>query len=208
MIDSDDWIPGSAPDPRYPPTYIVTGFMRSGSSMMMRALWEGMGRAVEMVVNDERKEKLNSGEYLPNHEYLEPSLKDFETPEFPRFHEGKLLKCFMAGVHPLWPMQGGLHVVQMWRDPKLIKASWEAASETLGKPSAWLPDGYWVRMAASSAMLRNRRDVLSHTDLMYPEVVSGPRTAFEQLHERGWPITDIDAACAIVEPTKQRFQAA
>jgi len=188
----------------HPPTYIVTGFARSGTSMMMRALYEGMEREVDMVVNDERKAKLNSGEHLPNHEYLEPSLRDFETPEFPRFHEGKLLKCLMAGMHPLWPMRGGIHVVQMWRDPKLIRESWEKCT-TMGPPPKWLPDGYMVRAAACSAMLRNRKDVLSHTDLYYPEVVAGPLGAFGKVREAGWPLTDMDSAVAVVEPTKMRM---
>lgn len=193
------------PDPDYPPTFVVTGFMRSGTSMMMRALFEGMGRRVELVTSDERVAKLNAGDYIPNHEYLEPRLKDFETPEFPRMHEGKLLKCLMAGMHPLWPMRGGLHVVQMWRDPRIILESWTAASATMGKPVDWLPDGYMVRAAACSAMLRNRRDVISHTDVLFPELVADPFPWFRRLRAAGWPITDVDAACEVVEPTKMRM---
>lgn len=199
------WRPQDGPG-EWPATYIVTGFARSGTSMMMRALYEAMERRVPMVTSDERTRRLNSGEYLPNHEYLEPSLKDFETPEFPRFHEGKILKCLMAGMHPLWPMRGGLHVVQMWRDPKLIRESWERCT-TMGAPPGWLPDGYMVRAAACSAMLRNRRDVLSHTDLYYPEVVADAGSALAKLREAGWPLTDIDAGVRVVDPTKERVRA-
>jgi hypothetical protein len=54
-------------------------------------------------------------------------------------------------------------------------------------------------------MLRNRKDVLSHTDLYYPEVVAGPLSAFRKVREAGWPLTDLDAAVAVVEPTKMRM---
>lgn len=196
------YVAGPAPDPSYPPTYIVTGFMRSGTSMMMRAAYEGMGRVVEMVTSDERREKLNSGETIPNHEYLEPRLEDFETPEFPRFHEGKLLKCLMAGMHPLWPMRGGIHVVQMWRDPSLIRESWLLHESAFGPPPPWLPDGYLKRMAACSHMLRNRRDVLSHTDLFFPEVVASPVSVVGQLRNAGWPIVDEDAFVGVIDPSR------
>jgi len=206
MSAGDNWQPGQESAADVAPTFIVTGFMRSGTSMMMRALYNGMGQRVPMVVSNENVARLNSGDYLPNHEYLEPSLRDFETPEFPRKHEGKLLKTLMAGMHPLWPMRGGIHVVQMWRDPKNIRDSWEAASATMGHPPAWLPEGYFVRMAACSAMLRNRRDVLSHTDILFPEIVADPRTHFTYLMQQGWPLTDIDAACRTVEPTRVRHE--
>lgn len=188
------------------PTYLVTGFARSGTSMMMRALYEGMERKVKMVVDDARIEALNSGEHIPNHEYLEPPLEAFTTPEFPRMYAGQLLKCLMAGMHPLWPLEGGLHIVQMWRDPRIIKESWEKCT-TLGPVPAWLPDGYMVRSAACSAMLKNRKDVLSHTDLFFPEVISDPGIAFRKLRNAGWPLK-IDLAVAVVDPEKIRAQLA
>lgn len=183
-------------------TYLVTGFMRSGTSMMMRALFEGLD-GVDMVVDETRKEKLNKGEYIPNHEYLEPPLSAFETPEFPRQYEGQLLKCLMAGMHPLWPLEGGYRVVQLWRDPRVIRKSWEMAGDAFPPPPGWLPDGYMVRMAACSAMLKNRRDVISHHDLWFPDVLDDPVGVFQMLKDDGWPI-DVEKAAAVVDPTKQR----
>lgn len=188
-----------------PVTYLVTGFMRSGTSMMMRALYEGMDREVPMLVDQSRVERLNKpGEHTPNHEYLEPPLEAFNTAHFPSQFPGYLFKCFNAGHFPLWPMAGGYRVVQMWRDPRVIKESLDLCTTIPTDDLDWLPDGYMVRMAGSSRMMKNRKDVLSHTDLWFKDVLDDPRGAFEHLKEAGWPITDVDAAVAVVDRGKVR----
>ena len=192
-----------------PVTYLVTGFMRSGTSMMMRALYEGLDRQVEMLVDPSRVEKLNTNaEWIPNDEYLEPPMELFTQPRFPLQHQGMLFKCMMGGVFPLWPLEGGYRVVQMWRFPEEIRASWEKCDSLppWKEISPWLGEdrAYWHRMALNSAMLKNRKDVVSHTDLMYRDVIADPRGAFVYLAEQGWPI-DVDKAAATVDPAKMRF---
>lgn len=184
-------------------TYIVSGFARSGTSMMMRALYEGMGRKVPMVVDESRLEKLNSGEHIPNHEYLEPPLKAFTSPYFPRPYEGYLLKCLSAGFFPLYPMRHGIRSVQMWRDPDAILKSWEAC-KTIGKPVDWLPDGYVSRATACSELMQNRKDVISHTDIQYEDILEDPLGAFEYLRDAGWPLVP-EKAAACIDQSKRRF---
>lgn len=188
-------------------TYIVTGIMRSGTSMMMRALYEGLGREVPVLASDEREKVLNEGrDEVPNHEYLEPPMTAVMSPFFPRPYEGHLIKILNAGTYPMWPVEGELRTVQMWRDPVAIKESWERHSEILGDPPGWIPDGYGMRMRLNTALLLNRKDVVSHTDLWYEMVLEDPKGAADFLIEQGWPITDIEAFVSVIDAGKRKYR--
>lgn len=185
--------------------YLVTGWMRSGTSMMMGALRAG---GLEVVHDPSRKEEFSVWEdehYEANPQYWEPSTEMIKTPGFPRGHDGKLMKVLWGGLGWLAPTRG-LRVVCMKRDPEEIRQSMEAfwprtrAPEFLSEPG-----GYEERLQLTVDILNNRRDVHSVTVLEYADVVADPFAVFRGLEISGWPINHTSAA-AHVQPELYRFR--
>jgi len=84
--------------------YIVTGYMRSGTSMMMQALIAG-GLEADY---DERRERMNDNYgdkfYRPNGGgFYELSYMEYKKENFPLDHEGKLIKALRGGIDQIAP---------------------------------------------------------------------------------------------------------
>ena len=84
------------------PIYIVSGWMRSGTSMMIRALEAGGMEAV----------------YTPGHPDYELSKEDYRLNRSPELYEGKVVKSLRFGTEQMWPWPGGYRVVFMDRDSR------------------------------------------------------------------------------------------
>lgn len=176
--------------------YLVTGFMRSGTSMFMQALEAG-GMT---VVRSESRDRMNAAHsdelYRPNPESLyEPDVREMREPGWPRQHDGKALKV----VAPFLPRLAvhGYRVVFMRRDPEEIRQSYEGA--------------FGVRLRVERIeqtvfeglrTLRNRRDVHDLVGLNFADVIDDPVSAFASLN---WPI-DAQAAVSVVDPSLYRFR--
>lgn len=181
--------------------YLVTGYMRSGTSMMMQSLIAGGLEALY----DERRENMNKSygdeHYKPNAKgFYEPSYMEYRKFGFPKMHDGKLLKVLRGGV-PMLAVADYL-VILMRRHPEEIRQSYEAFFG--GKADMVILNNYEERLTNTEEMIRNRRD-MNLTCLDYRTVVDDPNLAFETLRENGWPI-DVDVAAANVDPTQCRFR--
>ena len=153
--------------------YVVSGYMRTGTTMMMKALEAGGLDA-----------------YYTNKELRELSPTDFHPYDFPRQYEGRLIKCMGGALVSAAVMPYGMRVVFMMRDPREIEDSYE---KMFGK-GIYL-DNYHRDMLYIIDRLNNRRDVKSLTVLEYKDVVSKPLHSFKRIKDEGWDISCIEAAC-------------
>lgn len=181
-------------------TYIVSGFMRTGTSMMMAALEAGGLDPVFNPSRDDLNDRHGDEHYKPNEGgFYELSRQQYQQIGFPGMYAGRLLKCLWGGLPRLCP--GQYLVVFMMRDPEEIRQSFEAFFGTTAPPSL---KQYKSIMDLSVALLRNRRDTHVHV-LQYRDAVDQPLRSFRRLRELGWPIS-VDEAAAIVDPDLCRFR--
>jgi hypothetical protein len=185
--------------------YIVSGYMRTGTSMMMQALiaggmpadWEEKRDAIA----DSKADEL----YHPNPGGLrEVALKEYRRPDFPLNHQGKLIKVMMWGLDNLRVNPAGYRVILMERHPEEIRQSYEAFFGRPHRSYQWLTQ-YRVLLERAQEMLLNRRDVVDTFHFQYKEVVSKPRSIFVSLEQAGWPI-DPGCAAAVVDENQYRFR--
>lgn len=184
--------------------YLVTGHMRTGTSMMMAALTAGGIEPVYSATRDAALETQTADDlYSINPCVYEPSQEQVTEVGFPRMHDGKCLKMLWGGLGKLAPAD--YRVVFMWRDPEEIRQSYEGAFVRASSPPWLIDGGYEARMNIALDHLRNRRDVHTVTELRYREVLADPIVAFGALKADGWPL-DVSASAAVVDPGMCRFK--
>ena len=165
--------------------YLVSGFMRTGTSMMMEALEAGGMDAVYDNSTNERFE-MGSKEEI-NHAVRNPSMFD-----------GKLLKCLGGGLPKMaaWNWK----IIYMYRRHAEIMASYR----TLFPPEECGQLGpekeYNIFTNYTIGQLSARKDV-QFVGLDYHAVLGSPLKVFRLLQEDGWPI-DAEKAAAVVDPDK------
>lgn len=178
--------------------YVVSGFMRCGTSMMMRALEAG---GLEAVYSKRRDEEMNArwgdADYKPNDSYYELDADDYQRGDLEQRYAGKLVKCLWGGAMRLPP--GEYRVVFMRRPAAEIRTSLLAFFGS-DYAAQQFPD-LDRTMENVVAVLKDRRSFKSVDVLWYRDVLERPRECFASL---GWPI-DPDAAAAIPSLEKARF---
>lgn len=180
--------------------YVVSGFMRSGTSMMMRALEAGGLEAAFAPERDEMNERFGDEDYQPNPGgFYELNRREYREHGFPRKYEGKLIKCLWGGLPRF--VVGAYQIVFMLRDPEEIRQSFESF---FNQPAPPMLTTYDEQMQDAIDLLRNRRDTTVCV-LQYRDVIADPVSAFEQLLGSGWPI-DVEQAAAVVDPELCRFR--
>lgn len=184
--------------------YIVSGYMRSGTSMMMQALEAGGMEAVYSAKRDERmNRKWGASDYKPNERYYELEAEDYQDASFPSAYEGKLIKCLWGGMLRLRPVTE-YRIVFMRRDTKAIQRSLTAFFR---QPTEQAQNVNFQRQLDNVvSILRDRRSVISVHEVQYVDVVSNPLAVFEILAGDGWPIDPAKAA-EIPQARKMRFAA-
>lgn len=184
--------------------YIVSGFMRTGTSMMMKALEAGGLTAAYSDDRDKLKDLYTDKYYNPNEGGLyELDRADYMTMDFPNQFHGKLIKVLQKGV-PHMQVTQGAHVIFMRRDQEEIRQSFLAFFNT-SLQSPLFDEQFQLRMDNILAQIKNRKDVLSCTELWYRDVITDPAAAFGQLKAVGWDI-DINKAAAVVKPELLRYK--
>jgi hypothetical protein len=182
--------------------YVVSGFPRTGTSMMMRCLEAG---GLTPAFSSDRERgfmTLGDDHYHPNQGgFHEVRLAEYGSPGFPLDYQDRLIKVLAWGLDSMAANPGGYRIVLMLRDPEEIRQSYEAA---FGKGFN-LPPDYWRRMEAVEARMRNRKDVHAVSVFAYRSVVGDPRFAFDQLAAEGWPVA-VEAAVNVVDPAQCRFR--
>ena len=176
--------------------YLVTGFMRSGTSMMMQALEAG---GLEVAKSEERdmfNELHSGGRYKPNPVGLyELSTREKNNADFPRMYDGKALKCIALFLSKLAVHE--YKVIFMRRDAEEIRQSYEAAfgqkidNKTIEK-----------RVEESLKTLHNRKDVLEIHEIWYDDILENPKKFLTSLN---WPI-DVERASKVIDKGLKRFK--
>ncbi len=182
--------------------YVVSGFMRTGTSMMMKALEAGGIEACYRQSRDEMKARFADEHYDPNIGGLfELERGDYKGLGFPKKYDGKLIKALNYGVPRMSVMADGIRVVFMRRDTEEIRQSFEAFFSKPLRNSERLEK----KVLDQIKQIKKRRDVLSLDILWYRSVVGDPLHHFRILKQSGWPI-DIQTAAAVVDPKYCRFK--
>ena len=195
--------------------YVVTGFMRSFTSMMMRALVAGGMKAVYDTARDTWLEE-NAADlagYHPNPNGLYEVNNEQRDNLFrrPRDFDGKLIKqlCVYGWIDlPFW--EGRYKVLLMLRDPDEIR---ESAQRFTGESPAFKDDAgnpklpftnevYRQIMIRALRQLRGRRDV-DFVAVKGTEVVKEPLAAFNRIQLAGWPI-DAEKCAETIQPELYR----
>lgn len=181
--------------------YIVSGFMRSGTSMMMEALRVG---GLEAVYSPRRDEEMNArwgdADYLPNDSYYELDGEDYLRGDLAGRYDGKLVKCLWGGALRLPP--GDYRAVFMRRPVAEIRMSLLAFFGT--DYAATQFSNLDKAMDAAVAILRDRRSFHSVDEVHYCDALTDPQAVFRDLRDKGWPI-DPEKSAAIPRMNKARF---
>lgn len=181
--------------------YIVSGFMRTGTSMMMKALEAGGIEVVARESREEMREKYKDEFYDPNEGGLyELEYKDMSTPDFPSQYKGKLIKVLNAGNAKMDVMPK-LKIVYMRRSFEEIRQSYQAF---FNRELKITEEFFYKNVEKNIRLLQNRKDV-DLTILYYRDVIENPIKAFSLLEENGWPINPQKCA-GEVNPELYRFR--
>lgn len=180
--------------------YVVSGFMRTGTSMMMKALEVGGMNACYKQSRDIMKNHFADGQYDPNIGGLyELERRDYLEWGFPGKYKGKLIKCLWGGLIKMDVMPK-IKIVFMRRNPEEIRQSYLAF---FGK-NLENADKIDRNLDYAIRMMKNRKDV--DIDVFwYRDVVERPREHFQILKNHGWPI-DVDKCVEIVNPKYCRYK--
>lgn len=182
--------------------YVVSGFMRTGTSMMMKALEAGGMDVCYKQSRDEMKDKFADKSYDPNVGGLyELEREDYQKLDFPVGYQGKLIKALAMGVPRMLPMNDGIRVVFMRRDPEEIRQSFMAFfNKNIDVENLDERMEYIIRR------IENRKDVKSVDVFWYRKVIESPQKYFVILREHGWDI-DIEKASLVVDSKYCRYKA-
>jgi len=181
-------------------TNVVSGFMRTGTSMMMRALEAGGLEATKSNERDKMNDRFGDKDYRPNPNgfYEIENLSQVRQDDFMEKCRGKLIKAMFNDVLNI-PVKD-YKIVFMIRDKEEIRQSFEAFFNT----KAPMIERYDERMEHIIKLLKNRKDV-QLTVLNYRDVIDNPRKEFQKLKDGGWKI-DVDKCISIVDPNLCRFR--
>lgn len=192
--------------------YIVSGYMRSMTSAMMRGLIAG---GMDPVYNRDRDEFFtrtfaDAEGYHPNATgFFELSLQEIRAIGFPRQHEGKLIKILYEGVGNLAVLESGYRVAIMIRDPVEIFWSYKAF---FGVAPPFAQHTTEETLAAYRALIQelhatcvNRRDVRSVHLVSAKALVADPLRVYGDLAAAGWPV-DAEKAAATIDRKAARFE--
>ena len=181
--------------------YVVSGFMRTGTSMMMKALEAGGLEAAYQQSREKMREHYADEFYDPNIGGLyELKRQNYQHPEFPRMYDGKLIKGLNNCV-PGMKVMDEIRVIFMRRDTEEIRQSYTAFFSN----HMQIGEQFQPRMDEIVKSIRNRKDVVSCHELQYRDVVEHPLEAFATLKFDGWPI-DPKKAAVTVDPDYCRFK--
>jgi hypothetical protein len=181
--------------------YIVSGYMRSGTSMMMRCLQAGgMDAVYSPDRSHEMNEKWGDDAYKPTDEYYELYRHEYLENRLQEKYDCRLVKALWGAVLRIPP--GEYRVIFMRRPVEEIRSSLLAFFGMDSNPLGW--ENLDAQLDGVIGVLRDRKSVLSVHEVQYHTVLSDPLEVFKHLHDEGWPI-DPWGASAQVNPMKARF---
>lgn len=191
--------------------YIVAGFMRSHTTMMMHCLEAG---GMTPVWDSERDDwaKEQGVEINPRNEMREIGNETLNSfAQHPERYDGKLIKLITKYGYlrlPKWDYK----VILMIREPEEIRASF---ARVFGKPLVYtgnngeqqpLTRELYFHLMASVASDLTEQDI-PFIPLHSKYVLKSPEGTFKFLKNHGWPIDPLLAA-AVVQKEHQHVQVA
>ncbi|WP_139163823.1 hypothetical protein [Desulfoluna spongiiphila] len=182
------------------PVYIVSGYMRSGTSMMMKVL-EGAGMKARYNTRKDEVlgEKYGRTDYHPNPGgFFELGRKEFDDPGFPGIFAGELIKV----LH--WRLKGlpshPYRICFMTRDPKEIEVSY---LKMFRRRPPFVLQKYHELVDGVVRDVNARGDseilLVPHADML-----KDPAAVLARLFRAGWPLTDLEKGAAQVDPSLYR----
>ena len=178
--------------------HIVSGYMRTGTSMMMKALEEGGFETLKDLERDRMNQKHGDKYYQPNPGGFYENVKEWQRLDFPLGHEGKLVKVMYNRV--LGIPVADYKIIFMMRDPEEIRQSYEAAFNQRA-PNI---QNYQFMMERIISLLNNRKDT-TLTVISYRNVIESPHKVFNRLLRDGWQF-DINKAVQAIDTDLCRFK--
>lgn len=187
--------------------YIVSGWQRTGTSMMMEALIAGGIDGAWDEAKDERlrAKYLRENGVVPNERYFEFEKAEYSKPGFPAAYDGKVIKA-LYGAIPKLNASLQYRVIYMRRPQQEIVSSIASSLGPRAVGNAGRTNFVSKQEQAVAWMQARPNQFLSVGEVWYREVLDSPEAVFQRLKEHGWPI-DIAKASAIPKKEKQRFVA-
>ena len=182
------------------PVYIVSGYMRSGTSMMMKALIQG-GIPGRYSTEKDRilDQRYKEGDYHPNPEgFYELGPRDFESSLFPSDYRGFLIKALHWRLKILSPFD--YKVVFMLRNPEEIKVSY---LKMFRHRPPFVLEKYHSFIEETLAALEQRKD-MAVTTVWHHDMLNDPGQVIDTLTAAGFPVTNRESAVNAVRPDLYR----
>lgn len=181
--------------------YVVSGLLRTGTSMMMHALIKGGIPAIYDVGKDITIKSRMTEDYDPNLNGTFELTYAALIKRFPDDLDGEAVKIhdttWMALKHHHAP--NGMAVVYMTRRTEDILASLQRMIGKEGLVAQQVLRATMEFQLAVAESVRKRKDVKTLTIMRYEDVLDDPRKCFELLKKEGFPI-DVDRAVSVVKP--------
>jgi hypothetical protein len=184
--------------------YVVSGLVRSGTSMMMESLIAGGMKGAYQESNTKRDKIING--YIPNRNgYYELGYKARHKKNFPAMYEGQLVKLFLHKVDELRTMPKNVvfKTVMMRRD---IHEVFESAKRVRIHMGNELDDDELMRLLTTALLDISffKEHSITYDEVWYPEVLTNPLDIFNQLKYHDWPI-NAEKCAEIPDPIKKRY---
>ena len=177
------------------PVYMVSGYMRSGTSMMMKVLeGAGMTACYNTRKDEVLGEKYAKSDYHPNPEgFFELGRREFEDPGFPQHYAGKLIKV----LH--WRLEGlpsfRYRICFMTRDPKEIEVSY---LKMFQRRPPFVLQRYHELLGEIQGTVEKRGDC-ELIFVPHGRMIKEPEKVLAELKGLGWPIFDIPKGASCVK---------
>lgn len=183
--------------------YIVTGWLRHGTSMMMGCLEAGGMNVVSSTVREQSAAaRWHDKSYIGNDRYYELTQQELAAINFPLDYVNRVVKCLRYDVLGIAAHDPGYRIIYMRRDGEETRQSMQALMGCqLHEAVAGEIERHTQRIVD---ILRQRRDCFVD-EVRYRGVVDEPALCFEALAQAGWPI-DAEKAAIHVDPDKCRFR--
>lgn len=182
------------------PVYIVSGYMRSGTSMMMKALAQS-GMAARYNTDKDRilTSKYQHHDYHPNPDgFFELGPKEFGAPDFPAIYRGQLIKALHWRLSLLPPFR--YHVVFMLRHPEEIEVSY---LKMFRRRPPFVLKTYDTFIEKTFARLETRGD-MTVTPVWHHDMMDDALSVLVRLKTKGFPLIDPKAGARAVNPDLYR----
>lgn len=187
--------------------YIVSGFQRSGTSMMMNLLVNGGIQPYWSKKRETGMQKGNTENEINPGKFYEVGQENYMrlgmTSEIP---DECCVKIMAIGL-PILSAAKGYKIIYMRRDPELIKASYESAfpGDDFNRLYKNWPSYYWQLMDGVKGIMEARRDV-NLLELWYDDVLENPEQSVDKILAFGFPV-DKQKAIDTIDKKYRRFAA-